>query len=49
MRDIAAASTGNITINVYPSPGMNERALADLVQQRMAQLQRQKQAAWGTV
>lgn len=36
-----------ITINVYPSAGMDERALADMVQQRLALIQRQKQAAWG--
>ena len=39
---------GDITINVYPSAGMDERGLADMVQQRLALAQRQKQAAWGT-
>lgn len=47
MRDIAEASSGEITINVYPSAGMDERALADMVQQKLAQLQRQKRTAWG--
>lgn len=47
MRDISAAATGNITINVYPSAGMNERMLADMIQQRLTLAQRQKQAAWG--
>lgn len=42
-----APETGGIVINVYPSAGMNERALADMVQQRLALAQRQKQAAWG--
>ena len=37
----------SITINVYPSAGMDERALADMVQQRLALLQRQRQSAWG--
>lgn len=41
-----ATETG-IVINVYPSAGMDERALADMVQQRLALAQRQKQAAWG--
>lgn len=42
-----ATADGGITINVYPSPGMDERALADMVQQRLALAQRQRQAAWG--
>ena len=37
-----------ITINVYPSAGMDERGLADKVQQQLALAQRQRQAAWGT-
>ena len=36
-----------ITINVYPSAGMDERSLADMVQQRLAFAQRQQQSAWG--
>ena len=44
----STATESPITINVYPSAGMDERALADMVQQRLALLQRQKQAAWGT-
>lgn len=43
------ATADGITINVYPSAGMDERALADMVERRLALLQRQKQAAWGTV
>ena len=43
-----AAASGSITMNIYPSAGMDERALADMVQQRLALAQRQKQAAWGT-
>lgn len=47
MRDIAAAKGGDeITINVYASEGMNVRQLADEVQARLAQLQRQKEAAY---
>ena len=37
-----------ITINVYPSAGMDERGLADKVQQQLALAQRQRLAAWGT-
>lgn len=44
----AKAQTGGITINVYPSAGMDERQLADMVQQRLTLAMRQKQAAWGT-
>ena len=46
MRDIAKASSGNVTINVYAQPGMNVNQLADKVQQRLVQLQRQKEAAY---
>ena len=42
-----ASADSGITINVYPSPGMDERALADMVQQRLALAQRQRQTAWG--
>lgn len=42
------AATGGIVINVYPSAGMNERQLADMVQQRLNLELRQKKAAWGT-
>ena len=44
----APAASDTITMNIYPSAGMNERQLADMVQQRLALAQRQKQAAWGT-
>lgn len=37
----------NIAINIYPTPGMDVRAIADEVERRLAQVQRQKQAAWG--
>lgn len=43
-----AEAESPITINVYPSAGMDERALADMVQQRLALAQRQRLAAWGT-
>ena len=46
MKDIAAASTGEITINVYASDGMNVNQLADKVQQRLAQLQKQRMNAY---
>ncbi len=41
-------AASGIVINVYPSAGMDERQLADLVQQRLTFEQRQRQAAWGT-
>ena len=46
MRDIAAASQGDITINVYASEGMNINQLADKIQNRLVQLQRQKASAY---
>ena len=42
MRDIAAASQGEITINVYASDGMDVNQLAVKVQNRLAQLQKQR-------
>ena len=46
MRDIAAASGGSVTINVYAHEGMNVNQLADAVQSRMLQLQRQRELAY---
>ena len=46
MRDIAAASQGDITINVYASEGMNVNQLADKIQLRLAQLQKQRMSAY---
>ena len=46
--ELNRAETSPITINVYPSAGMDERGLADKVQQQLALAQRQRLAAWGT-
>lgn len=46
MRDIAAATTGEITINVYASEGMNVNQLADRVSERLAFVQRQRANAY---
>lgn len=46
MRDIAEATAGDITINVYANEGMNVNQLADRIQQRLAQVQRQRAAAY---
>lgn len=46
MRDIAEATTGDITINVYANEGMNVNQLADRIQQRLAQVQRQRAAVY---
>lgn len=46
MQDIAAASMGETVINVYATPGMNVNELADRVSDRLAQLQRQKEAVY---
>lgn len=43
----AKAVTYAPVINVYPSAGMDEKALANMVQNRMAFEARQAQAAWG--
>lgn len=41
----ALAGGGSVTINVYPSPGMDEEALADLVAQKIAEAQRNQAAS----
>ena len=48
LRDIAVASSGetNNIINVYAYEGMDVNQLADEIQARLAQLQRQKEAAY---
>ena len=47
--ELGTDTNTGIVVNVYPSAGMDERALADMVQQRLALVQRQRQAVWGTV
>lgn len=42
----AAGSGGGTTINVYASPGMDINGLARAVEQRLVQLQKQREAAW---
>ena len=46
MRDIAAASSGETTINIYASQGMDVNALADAVQSRLVRLQKQREKAY---
>ena len=46
MRDIAKASSGEITINVYANQNMNVNQLADKVEARLVQLQKQREAAY---
>ncbi|MBR3237425.1 MAG: hypothetical protein IKF99_03210 [Oscillospiraceae bacterium] len=46
LRDIAAASTGNVTINVYARDGMSINQLTDAIEDRMTQLQRQRARAY---
>ena len=40
---------GNITINVYPSAGMNETELARKVEQALVRAQKQRQKAYGSI
>lgn len=52
LREIVREETGGggeITINVYPSAGMDENALALKIEQRLVQLQKQRAAAYGTI
>ena len=46
LRDIAAASTGSVTINVYARDGMSINQLTDAIEDRMTQLQRQRARAY---
>ena len=41
--------TGEITINVYPSAGMNETELARKVEQALARVQKQRNMAYGNI
>lgn len=45
LRQLVGSSEG-ITVNVYASPGMDVNRLADAVQDRLVQLQRQREAAY---
>ena len=40
---------GEVTINVYGTPGMDVNQLAEAVEQRMVQLMKQRQKAYGTI
>lgn len=42
-------STGEVTINVYASPGMDVNQLALKVEQRLVQLQKQRSKAYGNI
>ena len=43
----AAASGGGDTIfNIYPSPGMDEEAIAEMVERRLAQREKRRQMAY---
>ena len=46
LRDIAAASTGSVTINVYARDGMSINQLTDAIEQRMTQIQRQRERTY---
>ena len=48
VREEAGGGEG-ITINVYPSAGMDENALALKIEQRLVQLQKQRAAAYGNI
>lgn len=44
-----AMGTGSVTINVYPSAGMNETELARKVEQALVKAQKQRQKAYGSI
>ena len=45
--DQGSGIQNGITVNVYPSAGMDERALADKVMTRMGQVMQRRRAATG--
>lgn len=47
--DAAAAAQSGVTINVYASQGMDVNELAIKIEQRLVQLQKQRQKAYGTI
>ena len=47
--DAATAANSGVTINVYASQGMDVNELALKIEQRLVQLQRQRQKAYGTI
>lgn len=51
LRDIVREESGGgqIVINVYPSAGMDEDALARKIEQKLAQAQKRRSAAYGTI
>lgn len=46
LRELVGAGQGDVVINVYASDNMNINALADKIQDRFVQLQRQRNAAY---
>lgn len=49
MDEIADRTQGNVTINVYGSPGMDVNQLASAVEQKLIKAQKQRRQAWGTI
>lgn len=49
VRDEAGGNIGPVTINVYAPQGMNVRELAEQIEQRLVLLQKQRDAAYGTI
>ena len=46
---LESMGVGEITINVYPSAGMNETELARKVEQALARVQKQRNMAYGNI
>lgn len=46
LRELVGSNTGTVVINVYPAEGMNINQLADKIQDRFVQLQKQRSAAY---
>ena len=46
LRELVGSSTGTVVINVYASDNMNINQLADKIQDRFVQLQKQRNVAY---
>ena len=49
VREEAGGFGEGVVINVYPSAGMDEDALARKIEQKLIKLQKQRQRAYGTI
>lgn len=49
VREESRPSIGSVTFNIYPAEGVNVNRIADAVQDRLVQLLKQEESAYGTI